>query len=94
MKVIGGDFIPNTHYEFFGNELSMPVMGASVSGVNNFGEESVILEKEFCRAVVLDCKEASTIGWREDTYTYSNTFGLNAIKEVNGWGVKIVKPRD
>jgi isopentenyl diphosphate isomerase/L-lactate dehydrogenase-like FMN-dependent dehydrogenase len=74
----------------------MPIMGASVAGVNSFGGENVISEKEFCRAVVLGCKEAGTVGWRGDTYTYSlqNTFGLDAIAEADGWGVKIVKPRD
>jgi len=96
MKVIGEHFEPDTSYEFFGNKLSMPIMGASVAGVNSFGGESVISEKEFCRAVVLGCKEAGTVGWRGDTYTYSleKTFGLDAIRETGGWGVKIVKPRD
>jgi 4-hydroxymandelate oxidase len=96
MKVIGDHFEPDTSYEFFGKKLSMPIMGASVAGVNSFGGESVISEKDFCRYIVLGCKEAGTVGWRGDTYTYSfeNTFGLDAIREANGWGVKIVKPRD
>ena len=96
MSVIGEDFIPDTSYTFFGSKLSMPIMGGSVAGVNSFGGESVISEKEFCRSVVIGCKEAGTIGWRGDTYTYSleHTFGLDAIAEAEGWGVKIVKPRD
>ncbi|MFW9952115.1 MAG: alpha-hydroxy-acid oxidizing protein [Candidatus Thorarchaeota archaeon] len=96
MKVIGDDFIPDTSYEFFGNKLSMPILAASVAGVDSFGGEDVISEKEFCRAVVLGCKKAGTVGWRGDSYTYSlkNTFGLDAIAEAKGWGVKIVKPRE
>ncbi len=96
MKVIGHDFEADTKFSFFGRELSMPIMGASVAGVNSFGGEKVIMEKEFCRSVVLGCKEAGTVGWRGDSYTYSleNTWGINAIAEANGWGVKIVKPRD
>ncbi|MFW9785807.1 MAG: alpha-hydroxy-acid oxidizing protein [Candidatus Heimdallarchaeota archaeon] len=96
MKLIDKDFTPNTKYEFFGRELSMPIMAASVSGVNSFGGDKVISEEEFCRAVVLGSREAGTLGWRGDTYNYSleNSYGLNAIAEAGGWGVKIVKPRD
>ena len=96
MKLIEEDFTPNTSYNFFGRELSMPIMAASVAGVNSFGGDKVITESDFCRSVVLGCRDAGTIGWRGDTYTYSleNSYGLNAIAEAGGWGVKIVKPRD
>ncbi|MFX1411430.1 MAG: alpha-hydroxy-acid oxidizing protein [Promethearchaeota archaeon] len=96
MSLISSHFEPDTKYSFFGKELRMPIMAASVAGVNSFGGESVITEKEFCRAVVLGCKAAGTIGWRGDTYTYSleNSYGINAIAEASGWGVKIVKPRE
>ncbi|MFW9874727.1 MAG: alpha-hydroxy-acid oxidizing protein [Candidatus Thorarchaeota archaeon] len=96
MKLIEGDLTPDTSYNFFSKELSMPIMAASVAGVNSFGGDSVITEQEFCRSVVLGCKAAGTLGWRGDTYTYSleNSYGINAIAEANGFGVKIVKPRD
>jgi len=96
MKVIGDHFEADTKYDFFGTELSMPIMGASVAGVNSFGGEKVISEKRFCRSVVLGCKAAGTLGWRGDTYTYSldNSYGIDAINEAGGLGVKIVKPRE
>ncbi|MHA1240026.1 MAG: alpha-hydroxy-acid oxidizing protein [Promethearchaeota archaeon] len=96
MKTIGNHFEANTTYDFFGKKLSMPIMGASIAGVNSFGGEKVISEKEFCRSVVLGCKDAGTIGWRGDTYTYSldESYGIDAIAEANGLGVKIVKPRE
>jgi len=96
MKTIGDHFEADTTYDFFGRELSMPIMGASIAGVNSFGGEKVISEKEFCRSVVLGCKDAGTIGWRGDTYTYSidNSYGIDAIAEAGGLGVKIVKPRE
>jgi isopentenyl diphosphate isomerase/L-lactate dehydrogenase-like FMN-dependent dehydrogenase len=96
MELIEEDFIPKTNYNFFGRDLTMPIMAASVAGVNSFGGETVISEREFCRAVVLGCRDAGTMGWRGDTYTYSieNSFGLDAIAEAGGHGVKIVKPRD
>jgi isopentenyl diphosphate isomerase/L-lactate dehydrogenase-like FMN-dependent dehydrogenase len=96
MKLIGDHFEADTKYNFFGKELSMPIMGASVSGVNSFGGERVISEKEFCRSVVQGCKNAGTLGWRGDTYTYSldEPYGIDAIAEAGGVGVKIVKPRE
>ena len=95
MKLIGDHFEADTKYDFFGKELSMPIMGASVAGVNSFGGENVITEREFRRSVVLGCKDAGTLGWRGDTYTYSrdNSYGIDAIAEAGGFGVKIVKPR-
>jgi isopentenyl diphosphate isomerase/L-lactate dehydrogenase-like FMN-dependent dehydrogenase len=96
MKLIGEDFTLDTRYNFFGRELSMPIMAASVAGVNSFGGEKVISEEDFCRSIVLGCRDAGTLGWRGDTYTYSleESYGLNAIAEAGGLGVKIVKPRD
>lgn len=95
MRLVGELYEPDTTYSFFGNELAMPIMGASTAGVNSFGGDSVITEKLFCRAVVLGCKEANTIGWRGHTYTYTleNPMGINAIREA-GMGVKICKPMD
>jgi 4-hydroxymandelate oxidase len=96
MKLIGDHFEINTKYDFFGKNLSMPIMGASVAGVNSFGGEEVISERDFCRYVVLGCKNAGTIGWRGDTYTYTlkNSYGIDSIAEALGMGVKIVKPRE
>jgi 4-hydroxymandelate oxidase len=96
MRLIGESFEPDTSYSFFGHELSMPIMGASTAGVNSFGGSSVITEEDFCKAVVLGCKEANTIGWRGHTYTYSleNPIGLNAIEEAGGLGIKICKPME
>ncbi|MFX0074756.1 MAG: alpha-hydroxy-acid oxidizing protein [Candidatus Hermodarchaeota archaeon] len=96
MKLIGDHFDADTRYNFFGRELSMPIMGGSVAGINSFGGEDVISERDFCRSVVRGCKHAGTIGWRGDTYTYSleNSYGIDAIAEAGGSGVKIVKPRE
>jgi isopentenyl diphosphate isomerase/L-lactate dehydrogenase-like FMN-dependent dehydrogenase len=95
MNLIDKQIEPDTIFNFYGKKLSMPIMAASVSGVNSFGGESVISEREFCRAVVQGCGKAGSLPWRGDTYTYSleNSFGLDAIAEANIGGVKIVKPR-
>jgi len=94
MRLVGEKLDHKTTFNFFGKDLSMPIMAASVSGVNSFG--GVISEEEFSRAVIQGCNKAGTIGWRGDTYTYSleSCFGLDAIAEGKSGGVKIVKPRD
>ncbi|NHJ32957.1 MAG: alpha-hydroxy-acid oxidizing protein [Asgard group archaeon] len=96
MRTIGTNLKPDTATTFLGKEIQFPIMGGSVTGVNSFGGDEVITEKELCRAIVLGCKDAGTIGFRGDTYTYSleNTHGLEAIKEADGWGIKIIKPRE
>jgi isopentenyl diphosphate isomerase/L-lactate dehydrogenase-like FMN-dependent dehydrogenase len=95
-SLIGPDFRPDTRFVFFGRELSMPIMAASVSGVASFGGDAVITEPELCRAIVNGCKQAKTLGWRGDSFNYSldNPFGIDAIKDSGGWGVQIIKPRD
>jgi isopentenyl diphosphate isomerase/L-lactate dehydrogenase-like FMN-dependent dehydrogenase len=94
-RLIGPDFQPDCRLDFLGRELAMPVMGASVSGVNSFGGESVITEAEFCRAVVRGCRAAGSMGWRGDSFNYSleRPYGIEAIAEAGGWGVQIIKPR-
>lgn len=95
MRLVGPHFEPDTHFDFFGKRLTMPIMAASVSGVDSFGGESVITEADFCRASVQGCNAAGTICWRGDTFTYSpeRAFCLDAIAEGKNGGVKIVKPR-
>ena len=97
MDTVANDKEPaNTEITFLGKKISMPIMAASVTGVNSFGGEVVITEKEFSRAVVLGSKAAGTIGFRGDTYTYTldEPHGINAIAEADGWGIKIVNPRE
>ncbi|MFX0123380.1 MAG: alpha-hydroxy-acid oxidizing protein [Candidatus Hodarchaeota archaeon] len=97
MKLVEPHFEPDTRFNFFDKKnLSMPIMGASVTGVDSFGGEKVITEREFCQVTVRGCIEAGTIAWRGDTYTYSldNSYGLDAIQEAKSGGVKIVKPRE
>jgi 4-hydroxymandelate oxidase len=73
----------------------MPVMGASVSGVNSFGGEAVIGEADFCRAVVRGCKAAGSHGLARRFLQLQPgaPYGIEAIAEAGGWGVQIVKPR-
>lgn len=96
MRVIGEPSIPDTTATLFGHSVAMPVYGAPATGVDSFGGETAIPEAEYCRNTVFGCKQAGTIGWRGDVHSYSpeHTYGIDAIKEAGGIGVKIVKPRE
>jgi 4-hydroxymandelate oxidase len=96
MQVVGEHFIPDTSTTLFGHQVSMPIYGAPATGVHSWGGESAISETDYCRATVLGCKSAGTIGWRGDVHTYSpqHSYGIDAIKEAGGVGIKIVKPRE
>lgn len=96
MRLISPHFIPDTSVALFGKNLSMPVYGAPVTGVNSFGGEEIITEENFCRATVKGCKDAGSVAFRGDSFNYSleNAYGIQAIKEAGGWGIKICKPRD
>jgi 4-hydroxymandelate oxidase len=92
-SVIGDHFEPDTRTTFLGVGLSMPIMGASTSGVSTYG---VIEEDEFCRANVRGCADAGTLSWRGDTHLYpedATHWGLEAIRAAGGRGIQIFKPR-
>lgn len=99
MRLVDEAAEPDTSFDFFGHRLSMPVFGAPVTGVNSFGGDAVITEKDFCHATVLGCRDAGTVGWRGDTYTYDYSkpetcHCLSAFRSAGGTGVKIIKPRE
>ena len=95
MQVIGPNFTPDTSTTLFGKTMRMPIYGAPVTGVNSFGGESVIAEKDFCAATVEGCRQAGAIAFRGDTSTYRNEYtpGIEAIANADGHGIVIIKPR-
>ncbi len=93
MRVVGEHTEPDTSIEFLGMKLEFPVMGASTAGIEKYN--NAMPEKDFCRAIVRGCKDAGTIGWRGDTwfYTPENNPALQVLKEEQGRGIPIFKPR-
>ncbi len=92
-RVCGEHFEVDSGCEFFGKRLSMPVMGASTSGVSSYG---VIGEEQFCADNARGCIAAGSLSWRGDTHLYpedGSHWGLASIREAGG-GVQIFKPRE
>lgn len=93
MRVVGDHFTPDTKTTFLGEEISVPVMGASTAGIQNYNH--TITEYDFCRAAIRGCREAGTITWRGDTFFYTpeDNPALEAIESEKSKVIAIFKPR-
>jgi len=92
-RVVGEHFEPDTRFDFFGHELSMPVLASSTAGPARYNE--CMAEIDFCRAIADGCLDAGTMAFRGDTYFYTpeDHPSLDAIEAAGGRGVPIFKPR-
>jgi isopentenyl diphosphate isomerase/L-lactate dehydrogenase-like FMN-dependent dehydrogenase len=93
-RLISAHSDPGMKTSFLGHEVAFPIFCTSMSGVN-ISMGGSISELDFARAVMAGCKAAGTIGFMGDTAeTFPDRPGLQAIREVGGWGVQIFKPRE
>ena len=85
---------PSLKIKLFGEELDFPVLGAPITGTK-FNMGGGVTEIEFTHDVITGCKNLKTIGMIGDTGdpTYFEA-GLKAIREANGHGIAIIKPRE
>ncbi len=93
-RLINPHVEPDTKASFLGKEVAFPIFCTSMSGVK-ISMGGGITELEFAQAVLQGCRGAGTIGFFGDgAETFEDRPGLQAIKEVGGWGVQIFKPRE
>ncbi len=92
-QLVGAHFEPDTRTTFLGRTLSMPIMGASTSGLSRYIKG--LNEREFCQANIEGCLQAGSVSWRGDTffYTLKENPGLEAIEAAEGAAIPIFKPR-
>ena len=84
---------PKMNIELFGQKLSFPCLGAPITGTK-FNMGGGVTEEEYCHDVIKGAVDAGTIGMIGDTGDPTcYEFGLKAIKENNGMGIAIIKPR-
>lgn len=91
--LIHDDITPDSTAVLFGHKISFPVMAAPITGsVTNMS--GAIEELDYNLAVVKGCRNSGTIAFVGDGATPDKyKIGLEAIKEENGWGIPIFKPR-
>ncbi len=76
---------------FFGKKISMPVLGAPMSGLSYV---SNITEEDFAYNILEGCRLAGTIGFTGNTSVdYEIHPAILALRRVNGHGVNIFKPQ-
>jgi 4-hydroxymandelate oxidase len=83
---------PVIETDFLGAKVSMPVLGAPMSGLSYV---SNITEEDFAYNILEGCKVAETIGYTGNTSRdYENIHpAIMALKRVNGHGINIFKPQ-
>ena len=84
---------PDTSTDFFGYPLKNPILAAPITGTTyNMGE--AIGELEYSTNIIEGTKMAGSLGLTgdgADPAMYES--GLQAINQMEGWGVPIIKPR-
>lgn len=93
MRTIHDAKDPDTSTTLFGVELKTPIMAAPITGTTyNMG--GALTEAEFIQAVIKGSLMAGSLGWSGDGAdpTMYNS-GLEAIREEQGMGIPIIKPR-
>lgn len=85
---------PDISIEVFGKEISMPILPAPITG-SDYNMGGALTEEEFIEMVISASKSVGTIGMCGDggnPLFYDS--GLKAIKEQEGHGIAIIKPRE
>lgn len=94
LKTIHDAKNPDTSINLFGEKLSMPIISAPVTG-SSFNMGGSLSEKEYDNSVVKGSIMAYTIAMTGDTADESMFLdGLEEIKDSNGKGIPIIKPRE
>jgi len=94
MRTIHDAKDPDISTNIFGIKLSMPILAAPVTG-SEYNMGGAVPEAEYVRMVMSGSKKAGTVGMSGDggnPVFYDS--GLEAIKEENGHGIPVIKPRD
>ncbi len=90
-RLIGKHEEPKFETEFFGKKISMPVLGAGMSGLSFV---SNITEEDFAFNILEGCKLADTIGFTGNTSKpYEGSHPAIAALKRAGAGVNIFKPQ-
>ncbi|MEG0249883.1 MAG: alpha-hydroxy-acid oxidizing protein [Peptostreptococcus sp.] len=92
MRTIHNVSDPDTSIELFGQNLSVPVMAAPITGTTiNMGGQ--VTEREYIEPVVLGCKNKGTYAMVGDTAVPQFLLdNLDVMKENNAPGIVFIKP--
>lgn len=85
--------IPKVEWSFLGKSFQTPLMAAPMTGATT-NMNNAMDEYQYSIAVLKGCNESGTIAWLGDGATPDKYIKmLDAIRQVNGNGILICKPR-
>lgn len=85
---------PKTRYEFFGKQLTTPILAAPITGTPyNMG--GALSEREFIEMIISGSKAAGSIGFSGDGADPTMfDSGVEAVTSNGGFGIPVIKPRE
>jgi 4-hydroxymandelate oxidase len=90
MRTVHGAKEPDIGLELFGSNFSMPILGAPIAGAEaNLG--GALTDDELTESLLEGCYRSKTVGM---VPAPSGDFALNFIKEHQGKGILIHKPKE
>lgn len=94
LRTLHGAKAPDTTCYLFNQKLATPILAAPMTGTTyNMGGQ--LSEEEFIDMIIAGSRQTGSIGFTGDSGDPTLYFsGLEAIKNENGWGIPIIKPRE
>lgn len=93
LKTIHNAKNPNLGFDFFGRDLTSPIISAPITG-SAFNMGGALTEEEYIDSVVYGSLDAGTIAMIGDSADPSLfDLGIETLKKVDGKGVAILKPK-
>lgn len=92
MRLVHDVAEPDTHTDFLGQSLSLPLLAAPIGGVS-FNMGGQITEEDYIAAVLEGCKDSGILGCVGDGVPdFIHDAGYEAIREIGGQGIPFIKP--
>ncbi|MEW6010264.1 MAG: alpha-hydroxy-acid oxidizing protein [Euryarchaeota archaeon] len=92
MRVIKAHHEPEMSLSFLGNDLSIPVMGAPLSGVKSSLKDA-IPEDDFYWGLLKGAQSSGTLGMVGNTPSSPEDLGVKVTGKNLGWGIPFFKPQ-
>lgn len=90
-KLIGDNFAPETATEVLGQDISMPVFSAPMSGIRS-NLKGLIEEEDLLSKIMSGCRQAGTYGMGGDSFDSTAHYVIPGLVKTIG-GIGVCKPR-
>ena len=91
MRIIKNHHETETSISIFGKDLTIPVMGAALSGVK-YSLNDAISEENFYWGLLKGAQDCGSISMVGNSPACPDDLGVTIVGENDGWGIPIFKP--